>query len=122
MGFRKRLTALFTGLLLLGGISLMSAPVASAAVSGTVTCFAGNNREVGVWVNAGSKSGWATITSNRADGVNYRYGAISAGTRYRLHVGCGNNPQNWQYTFYTPYVTGGYYDWVCTVGYNCYQS
>jgi hypothetical protein len=122
MGFKKRLSALFAGLLLLAGASVLSAPAASAAVSGTVTCFYGNNAEVGIWVNAGSKSGWASRSPNGSGGVNYSYGAISAGTTYRLHVGCGGTPQNWGTTFYTPWVTGGYYDWVCTSRYGCYQS
>jgi hypothetical protein len=109
-------------LLLFLGTSVAVASPAHASVSGSVTCFYGNNAEVGVWVNAGSKSGWATMWDNGNGGKFYSYGAISAGTTYRLHVGCGGTPQNWGITFYTPWVSGGYYDWICTSGYNCYQS
>lgn len=123
MDFKKRVAALLTGLLLLTGVSIMSAPAASAAVTGSVTCFYGNNAEVGVWVNvSGGPSGYATLSDNGNGGKYYSYGAISAGKTYRLHVGCGGTAQSWGTTFYTPWVTGGYYDWICTSGYNCYQS
>lgn len=122
MGVRKRLSLGLAALFAVIGGMFATAPAAHATVSGTVTCFYGNNAEVGVWVSAGAQSGWATIWDNGNGGKYYSYGAISAGTWYQLHVGCGGTPSAWGTTFYTPWVTGGSYDWICTTGYNCYQS
>jgi len=124
--FRKKMfatiaVALSAGFVLLGDFSPLSAPV-SSAVSGSVTCLYDNNQEVGVWVEAGSKSGWATLRSNDYDGKDYNYGDIPAGTPYRLHVGCGGSTENWGTTFYTPWVTDGAYNWLCASGYDCYRS
>ncbi|MGI9002726.1 MAG: hypothetical protein ACR2GH_13840 [Pseudonocardia sp.] len=108
--FRKKMfatiaVALSAGFVLLGDFSPLSAPV-SSAVSGSVTCLYDNNQEVGVWVEAGSKSGWATLRSNDYDGKDYNYGDIPAGTPYRLHVGCGGSTENWGTTLRViqPYV------------------
>lgn len=123
MDIKRRLAALAAGLLVAAAGMVATAPAASAAVSGSVTCFYGNNAEVGVWVNvSGGPSGWATLSDNGNGGKNYYYGAISAGSTYRLHVGCGGTTSSWGTTFYTPWVTGGYYDWICTSGYGCYES
>lgn len=122
MSRKRKLTAVASTGILLAGLSLTTAPEAQASVSGSVDCTYGNNAEVGVWVEAGSHSGWASLTPDGYGGAYYSYGAISAGTTYRLHVGCGGTPQNWGITFYTPYVSGGYYDWVCTTGYGCVES
>jgi hypothetical protein len=122
MKLKSWLASLASGLLLLGSVSLLNAPAASAAVSGSVDCTYGNNAEVGVWVSAGAQSGWATLRANAYGGADYYYGSLSSSTTYRLQVGCGGTPQNWGITFYTPYVSGGPYDWVCTTGYNCALS
>jgi len=119
---KSRLAAAVGTCLLVAGLGTALAAPAEASISGSVDCTYGNNAEVGVWVEAGSRSGWASLTSNGYGGAYYSYGAISAGTTYRLHVGCGGTPQQWGITFYTPYVSGGYYDWVCTTGYNCVMS
>jgi len=120
MNARKRLTAIAVGLLIMAGGAFATAAPASASVSGDIQCFYGNDAVVGAWVEVpGGTSGWASLSPDGYGGANYSYGAVSAGTTYRLHVGCGGTPQSWGTTFYTPYVTGGYYDWICTSGYGC---
>lgn len=108
------------------GVAATTAVPAMAAtetISGTITCFYGNDQNVGVWVETSSgTSGWAALGTNADGQSTYSYNKVNVGASYRLHVGCSGTPSNWGTTFYTPYVTGTYYDWICTTGYGCYQS
>lgn len=122
MNLRSKVATLATGLIVMLGGATFVAPAAHASVSGSVDCTYGNNAEVGVWVEAGARSGWASMWDNGYGGKYYSYGAISAGTSYRLHVGCGGTPQNWGITFYTPWINGSTYDWVCSAAASCVES
>ena len=61
--------------------------------SGFVSC-ANNWPVVGVWVNAGGSSGWATLGSAGHGLVSYDR-SIDAHPTYTLNVGCGGTPQHW---------------------------
>lgn len=121
MGIKNIVSTSIKGLIIsLGSVIVMTAPV-FASVSGNVYCFVGNPLDVmGIWVEVPSgTSGWAARGDNGNGGDWYSYGAVSAGTTYKLHVGCGGTPSNWQYNIKTPWLTGGYYNFACTLQYGC---
>lgn len=113
----------FALVLAFGGAASLATPASAAdSTSGDVQCFYGNNQVVGIWVEVpGGTSGWATRWSDGVGGNFYSYPAITQGYSHRLHVGCSGTPENWDITFYSPYVTG-YRDWICTTGVGCYES
>ena len=61
--------------------------------SGTIVCDA---PVVGVWVEAGTQSGWASFRRLNSRGTTVTYDRpFRAPSSYRLHVGCGGTPQRW---------------------------
>lgn len=85
--------------------------------SGTIVCDA---PVVGVWVSAGTQSGWATLSSvNKFNEAAYNR-PFNAPSTYRLVVGCGGTPQHWAETNYEngsllPFANVGYYE-MCRRG------
>lgn len=121
MRAKRKIVAVLSGMLMVLGFSVVVAPNASAAVSGTVTCNQGNVQGVYINKTGGSGySGWASISpaGNVSSSVQYSFSGISAGASYYISAGCGGTPGNWQYRMYGPTVNGGYYDWICIVGYS----
>jgi hypothetical protein len=69
-------------------------------VSGEVNCSSGA-AAVGVWVQATSGSGWASLT----DAGAYDF-TLPESESYSLHVGCGGTSASWKIAVYSPYVSG----------------
>jgi hypothetical protein len=84
------------------GVTFTATQPASAlnywTASGTIACQNGSAVE-GVWVSAGTASGWATMTNYRGV-VEYNRGLGLAHPTYQLSVGCGGSPQHWAQTDY----------------------
>lgn len=107
---RRRVAMVVLSLMVTIGIALVGATPANASttVSGYVECVS-QNSVVGVWVDAASGTdGWASTTST---GLNYykkwSY-ALTSGTSYSLHVGCGGTTQNWEYAINCPWASGNH--------------
>jgi hypothetical protein len=76
-------------------MSLLAACSAAALsrANGTVACARGQP-VVGVWVDAGADSGWATLSG--ASGTVRSYSRhLSNSWTYTLNVGCGGSAQHW---------------------------
>ena len=122
---RRAATLIAAAALCLGGSVIAAAPAMAATetISGAVTCFYGNDQNVGDWVSTSNgTSGFASHGPNGNDQEWYSYSGVNVGGSYSLHVGCGNTPQSWGITFYTPTVTGTYYNWICSASTQCYAS
>jgi hypothetical protein len=96
----QRLALLSAGSVLAAGVAAAALPAAPAnasigfSASGLVSC-ANGWQVVGVWVNAGGSSGWASLSAaNKYGQRNYDRG-IDAHPTYTLNVGCGGTPQHW---------------------------
>lgn len=102
--------------LTLAGLAMTAAPAnaASGTITGSVTCFYGNNNVSGVWVDVTSgKDGWAKLKGT-GDYKTYSY-KLSEPSWYQLHVGCGGDPNNWGGSFLAPLIGGQDFDWICSV-------
>lgn len=97
-----------------GGTFLAFQPGSEGAslVEGEVTCQSGA-QVVGVWIQTenGPSSGFAARSTSGA-GVRYEY-ALSEGTRYAVHVGCGGTRENWDTNNRSGYGTGPFRSFVC---------
>ncbi len=115
MHVRKKLAGLFAALCLTLGLSAAVAPSASASVtvSGSLTCVSGAFLE-GVWVDATSGSdGWASTTI-LSDGHSKSWTfTLTAGTTYKLDVGCGGSQQNWAVSLHTGTLSGNHNFMLC---------
>ena len=89
------------------GMVILTSPTSAVAyggpfyANGTVFCPRGNP-VVGVWVSAGSASGWAKFSILRPSDpsiASYTFG-IGSHMTYHLNVGCGGNPNHWRYNAY----------------------
>jgi hypothetical protein len=120
----QRLVLLAAGTAFAAGVTAATLPAASASASifgfqasGLVSC-ANGWQVVGVWVNAGGSSGWASLSAvNRYGQRSYSRG-IDAHPTYTLNVGCGGTPQNWATS---NHAQGGLVGMTATEGYsvNC---
>ena len=79
-----------------------SASAAVFSARGQVSCSAPGNVE-GIWINAGTQSGWASLSAagGAAKVVSY-YKSFGASSYYNVTVGCGGSPSAWRYTEYSP--------------------
>lgn len=98
-GVFRRLALLSGGSALVVGATVAALPAtpASAAgfsASGWVSCAQGW-RVVGVWVNAGGSSGWASISGPDKYGETRYDRSIGVHPTYTLNVGCGGTPSSW---------------------------
>ncbi len=84
----------------------------SVEVTGQLSCTSGRPVE-GVWVQAGSGSGFAAWKSveNGAD-ADYWY-SLPKSEPYALHVGCGGTKATWAMTAYTPQENGTHNSFNC---------
>jgi hypothetical protein len=87
-----------TGLLLAVTTGPASAYNAFNAM-GTVHCDVGGVE--GVWVYAGSASGWAQLGHRGSGSTTYNKGLGIGHPTYQLDVGCGGTPQRWASNNYT---------------------
>ena len=87
---------------------------------GTIFCPS-RQPVVGVWVNAGSASGWASYNSGGYIAGYYKGLGIAHPT-YNLTVGCGGTPQHWGSTNYeTGTLLSGYdFNVICNGRGACY--
>jgi hypothetical protein len=125
VNLRRKLALAGVASLLCGGAAVAAASpaFASETISGTVTCFYGNDSVDGVWVSTSNgTSGYAHLSGNGAGQQTYSYGGVNASGTYNLHVSCGGTTQNWGITYYTGPVSGTYYDWVCSSSGGCVES
>jgi hypothetical protein len=86
--------------------------------SGYITC----DRYIsGVWVSAGTQSGWAHLRFTNANDTGAYYDKpFNAPSKYRLAIGCGGPPDRWEVTFkpaftFLPFANIDYY-LSCWVG------
>lgn len=68
--------------------------------SGTVTCPNGNPVR-GVWVDAGTQSGWASYRHHRNPSQASYHRRMRASSFYRLTIGCGGTTSKWRYSVRT---------------------
>lgn len=95
---RAKLVGVALGAAMLVAFVLPAQPAAAwnFMAYGTAYCINGDD-VVGVWVNAGTQSGWADYTPSRGDdwsSVTYRRD-FSASSYYSIDVGCGGTEANW---------------------------
>ncbi len=106
---------MFAAVGLLLGLSALAVPAASAStsVSGSLTCVSGNFLE-GVWVDATSGSdGWAATTI-LSDGHSKSWSyTLTAGSTYKLDVGCGGSQQHWAVSLNTATLSGNHNQMLC---------
>jgi len=117
--FRSKILAPIGVVLMAASISIVGAPPAQAAVSGTVECDAGSAYPVvGVWINSTNNAhdGFASWSrfSGQPHRASYSKGDIASGESYKVHVGCGGTTSSWGQTAYSGTVTGGH-DFICHV-------
>lgn len=116
MDVRRKLAASLAGVMVLTGLSVATAPVASASttVGGWVTCLSGNFVE-GVYFDATSGSdGWAhtTYPGNTQSSQQWSY-TLTSGTTYKLDVGCGGTPSNWATSLQSVTLSGTGHELIC---------
>ena len=117
MKFKQRVVTLLASLALIVGGALVTAPAASAAVSGSVQCSSGSVEGIYIHHTSGpGGDGWATITSPTSSYVTWSYSNLSASSYYYVAVGCGNPGGEWDNVLYGPTVTNGYGEFTCMVG------
>lgn len=114
----KRLIAVLLASAGIGGTALADAPTASAfSVGGTIVCNPGP--VVGVWVYAGSGSGWASFwtygnTASYSKNIGWNW-------FYHLSVGCGGSPSRWASSNYEgANLFPGLSPWIVCGGGRCY--
>lgn len=107
--FRRRFAAAGASLAVVVGLGVSAAAPAEAwstgfFADGLVTCR--GSYVVGVWVNAGSGSGWASY--NYSGGGYYSYSkSLGWGhPTYSLAVGCGGSSARWGSSNYTGTLIG----------------
>jgi hypothetical protein len=125
VNLRRKVAILGAATALGAGTSVVAASPAFASsetVSGTVTCYYGNDTVDGVWVADNGTSGFAHLSGNGVGQQTYSYSPVNVGSTYTLHIGCGNSPADWGISFNTGPVSGTYYDWICSGSTGCYES
>jgi hypothetical protein len=76
-------------------VSLASfAPTSASAFVANGTIYCSPSPVVGVWVSAGSSSGWASFTTTNGFIASYSKN-IGWHPTYHLTVGCGGTPSHW---------------------------
>lgn len=112
-GIRTRWVAAVALTLLLGAMfaawAIMSGN-SDRPVSGQVSCVTGA-AVVGIWVTDGDGGSWAR-TRPGPDGWVLYNGSSGADT-YRLNVGCGGTPSQWQTETRSPEFASDYLSLVC---------
>ncbi len=122
--FFRRLVLFSAGSALAVGIAAVALPAApaNAAVgfqaSGWVSC-ANGWPVVGVWVNAGGSSGWASLSGANKFGQKHYDRGIGTHPTYTLNVGCGGSPQHWATSNHAQGGLAGMAAWGAEYFVNC---
>ena len=96
----KRLRLVIVFVMCSSLVTTWASPASAAywKATGTITCPSGQPI-VGVWIQAGTQSGWATYRNDyyrgRALGMGTYSKNFGAYANYRATVGCGGTPSRW---------------------------
>lgn len=83
--------------LVAGGVAIEGCSSSSPQAEGTIICPTGQ-RVDGVWVDTGSKQGWASWqVIGRPNEASYDY-SVGFESGYFVHVGCGGTSENWEHS------------------------
>lgn len=127
----RRCVSVGVALVAFAGLNIVTASPANAwyywRAEGTVKCPTGMP-VVGVWISAGTQSGWASYSRLASSGVgatqaDYSRGFSRAST-YKVTVGCGGSPAAWQTSNSSwqsswPFPTMAPY-WICNGKGSCF--